>query len=521
LGQRIGKKGEALVQIWATDNHLTPEKIDDDYGVDFFCQVMVPVSSTVEEATGQVLAIQVKSVEGRARKRVKFDRVDAENALRIQVPFCLLAVDVSSSAVHHRLLDLSFLNELHQFLRSDHKSITFNIKKFSPSQDNFRSQLSKVARPGYQQRLRWQKASLDLETVVPGGRLEVKQSTAGGLGVVSAPWITSLYKVDPQVQREVASVFFEKGKLPSDRIHGFTLKSEVSHVPSLVEGPTILIGGMEAETELHLDGPNGIKRSSVKHRKIGDEWAYITATGLVLSISDRRYVDGKWIHELRHSVTDVDVVSLGHPDSDIEFLKEVREGRSIGEEKGHLLPIENWGSLKLLGPDVEALEQACRTLDINLDEVFLKDISDSEVLGVIDLLRALREEVPIDHLIPPFVIGPPAQSGYSEDNWIPAGYRIPLVANFKDKGIVIWVEGEGLLYDGPNGAICGFQVRTARTWSTEVRPTRFSKGLKPELWLAPEWPPIPLLTPVDSIKTKFEGGRRLEFGGDVWPISEA
>ena len=482
LSQRISKKGESLVQIWATDNHLTSVKAVDDYGIDFFCQVMMPISATVEEATGQVLAIQVRSVQGKTRKRIKLDRVDAENALRVQAPFCLLGVDLSSSTVYHRFLDLVFLNELHQFLRSSRSSITFNIKKFFSSQDSFRSHLSKIVHLGYQQQLRWQKASLDLGSVIHGGRLVIHQTMDEGLAIVSVPWITSLYKVDPQAQRRVGNIFFEQGKLPSPDTSGFELRPEVSYVPSLVDGPTLLIGGMEAETKLFLDSPNGIKSTIVKYRRIGDERAYICLTGLVLTVSDRRHKDGQWIHELRHSVTDVDVVSLGHPDSDIEFLKELREGRSIGEDKDCLLPIENWGDLKLLGPDVEAIEQACLTLGLGLEGVFLKDILDQELLGVIDLIRALHEEVPMNHFVPGFVVGHPAEAGYSEDNWIPAGYRIPLVANFKDKGIIIWVEGEGQLYRGPKGVICGFRAITRRTWSTEVRPTRFSKGPKPELW---------------------------------------
>lgn len=520
ISQRIGEKGEGLVKFWAADNHLTSVKVADDYGIDFFCQVMMPISPTMEEFTGPVLAIQVRSIEGRTRKCVKLDRVDVESALRLQAPFCLLGVDLSSSTIYHRFLDLPFLNELHQFLCSDRKSITFNIEKVFSSQDSFLSHLSKIVRPFYQQRLRCYKASLDLGAVIPGGRIEIQQTMDGGLAFVSVPWITSLFEVSPKAQRKVARIFFEKGRIPNARTAGFEMRPEVLSIPSLVDGPIFLLGGMEAETKLYLDGPNGTKSKIVKYRRIGDELAYIFPTGLVLIVSGRRNKKGQWIHELRQAVTDVDVVSLGHSESDIEFLKELREGSSIGEDKKRLLPIENWGDLKLLGPDVEALEQACLTLGLGLEGVFLKDVLDREILGIIDLLRALREEIPMNHLVPAFVIGPPAESGYSEANWIPAGYRIPLVSNFKDKGIVVWVEGDGQLYRGPNGLVCGFRAITRRNWSPEVRPTRFSKGPKPELWLFPDWPPVPLFTPVNSIKKKFVGGQKLEFGGDVWPIEK-
>ncbi len=520
ISQRIGEKGEGLVKCWAVDNHCTAVKVTDDYGIDFFCQVMMPISPTMEEVTGQVLAIQVKSVQGRTRKSVKLARVDVENALRLQAPFCFLGVDLSSLTIYHRFLDLPLLKELHQFLYSDHKSITFNIKNVFSSQDSFLSQFSKIARPFYQQRLRWKKASLDLGAVIPGGRIEMQQTIDGGLAFIVVPWITSIFKVDPQSQRKVGRIFFEKGRLPSDSISGFELRPEVSFLQGLVDGPIFLVGEKEAEKKFYLDGPNGLKSTIIKYRRIGDEVAYIFPMGLVLIVSGRRKKKGQWIHELRQTVTDVDVVSLGHSESDIEFLKEFREGNSIGEDKERLLPIENWGELKLLGPDVEAIEQACLILGLGLEGVFLKDLLDHEILGIIDLLHALREDIPMDQLVPAFVIGPPAESGYSEANWIPAGYRIPLVANFKDKGIIIWVEGDGQLYRGPNGLVCGFRTITRRNWSPEVYPTRFFKGPKPELWLFPDWPPVPLFTPFNSIKKEFVVGQKLEFGGDVWPIEK-
>jgi hypothetical protein len=78
--QRIGKAGELLFAIWANENGLLPQKVGDDYGVDFFAQISTPISRGHEDITGRVLAAHVRSVEKAARKRIRLTREDVVNA---------------------------------------------------------------------------------------------------------------------------------------------------------------------------------------------------------------------------------------------------------------------------------------------------------------------------------------------------------------------------------------------------------------------------------------------------------
>lgn len=516
-GQKIGDKGEAVAKVWAIENGLNPTKFENDYGIDLFCQVLKKTPETEEEITGEVLAIQVRAVFGKKRKCIKLDRVDAENSLRIHTPFCFIGIEDSSSKVYFRFLDLNLLNELHLFLGSDHKTHKIEVIEFSSKKNTFRTQFEKSINLGFQQRLRWQKAHLDIKAVIPGGGLEVKQSKKGSIAIVNAPWITSMFKVDPNTQKEAGSYFFEKGELPPSGTKGLVLRPEVTHITNLIDGPTFLAGGLESDTTLFLNGPNGFKDTVVKYRILGDEIACITKTGLLLIMSKRRRIRGKWYHELRTSITDVDVLSLGHPNSDIEFLKELKEGRSIGLDKEQLIPIDRWKNLELLGSDVECLERACNFLGIDLKEIYLKDLMDEELLSICDLITALLDEVPLDTFMPSFIIGPPTENEYSDNNWIPAGFRVPIVANFKEKGVVFWIEGEGQVYLHTSGEICGFRAVTKSKATTKKQPKRFSKSNKPELWLYPDWPPIPLFTPAGDIPKNFKREKILELGGDIWP----
>jgi len=38
--QRIGHRAESLFKLWAGDHRLLLNKVSDDFGVDFYCQVL-------------------------------------------------------------------------------------------------------------------------------------------------------------------------------------------------------------------------------------------------------------------------------------------------------------------------------------------------------------------------------------------------------------------------------------------------------------------------------------------------
>lgn len=167
LAQRIGKKGETIFEQWAVDRRLTANKVSDDYGIDYFCQVTKPLSNGNETLTGALLAVQVKSVDGQGRKRIKLSREDVENIIRIEAPFCLIAINVGSITVHYRFLDEEFLRKLHDFFRSDNKTITFSLDALANNDDLFIHKLSQVTKLSYQHNIQRVKAFLEIAKLFP------------------------------------------------------------------------------------------------------------------------------------------------------------------------------------------------------------------------------------------------------------------------------------------------------------------------------------------------------------------
>src|SRR5713226_8191770 len=99
----IGGKGEALFQAWAHDRSLEPNRTEGDFGVDVYCQVFARLEDHKDEATGAVLAAQVRSTGRTERRRATLDRVDAETLLRHKCPACVIGVDVSSGEIRYRV----------------------------------------------------------------------------------------------------------------------------------------------------------------------------------------------------------------------------------------------------------------------------------------------------------------------------------------------------------------------------------------------------------------------------------
>jgi len=131
--QLIGEVGEALFRVWALKRHLSPNKSEQDYGIDFFCQTLDPLcAKIIEEASGTTIAAVVRTCSGLQKTpRVKITRVDATNMLRQKHPVFLFAINETTSAVHFRLLDEEFASELSHLIESNRQSSRVNLSALS------------------------------------------------------------------------------------------------------------------------------------------------------------------------------------------------------------------------------------------------------------------------------------------------------------------------------------------------------------------------------------------------------
>lgn len=520
LGQRIGKKGEKTFEVWATDNNLTTQKVDDeDYGIDFFCQAMEQIKSDVEEITGAVLAAQVRSVEGGRRKRVKLDRCDAETALRMHSPFCLFGVDVGTNEVYFRFLDETFIRDLRDFLSSKTESKSFRLDTMQRDPAIFAKELKAIVKPSYQTKLQWLKARLQIEAVAPGARLSIQQSTAGDFAIISVPWVASLLDISDSHREVLMNMFLETGKFPPPATPGISFKKELGYLQGLVDGPVYLAGGVEAEIDFSVD-LGGIKETiPFRLLHFGDQWSFISSTGLLLSFSGVRDIDRKFVHEFHYSILKDNACDLASSPDELRLLKLLRPGAKLYETGKSGFDINHWGNLEELGRAVEALETAYRNVKLSLSGVFLADLCDEEFSKTVFTIDLLCSGTLLNQLMPGFVLGLPKDDPIDHKRWALAGFRLPIVANLKDHGIIIWLEGEGQIYINEENLMAGFRPGPQCTWDIEIRGTRFSKSTTcPECWINKIWPPIPLFDSSAVGDRVFQHGFELNLAGEIWVL---
>ncbi|MFP4573642.1 MAG: hypothetical protein ACLFNW_11810, partial [Desulfobacterales bacterium] len=225
------------------------------------------------------------------------------------------------------------------------------------------------------------------------------------------------------------------------------------------------------------------------------------------------------VHMMGHFVAKARGVALGDGDSDLEFLRLLTEGATISERGKPPIPIGSWDGLSLLGPEIAVVETVFAYLGLGLKEVYLQDLTSLEFMLAIDVVRAFIEKVPMAQFVPAFILDPGGGDPDSDAAWVEAGVEAPIVANLQGRGLVIWFRGKCSLYRRPDGLLAGFRMGALSSWSPELRTERFDKSERPELWLVREWPAIQVMTPIAEIDDHYEGGKELEFGGDVWPLA--
>ncbi|MCG3178589.1 MAG: hypothetical protein BIFFINMI_00917 [Phycisphaerae bacterium] len=196
-GQQIGAVGEGIFAAWAPDHGLAAVKAGDDYGIDFFCTVFRRLGAPTEEATGAVLAVQVRSTSVQHKGRIRLDRIDAEAALRVDSPFAVVGIDTVTREVRFRFMDEALITELQTFLRSAAKYVTWPLRNMESGDKNFAHKLAEVRRPAFQQRLRWIRARQDIESMVRGSRISFVQNEKGAIAILQVPFVTSLFAVPP------------------------------------------------------------------------------------------------------------------------------------------------------------------------------------------------------------------------------------------------------------------------------------------------------------------------------------
>jgi hypothetical protein len=491
--QLTGETGQEIFSKWATQHRLSATKPKEDYGIDFLCHIFRNGVAGGQILSGGVLAVQVRSTSVKAGKqRVKLSRDDAEVALRSVVPYLLVGVDVPKERIYFRFLDDGFMVKLRSFLVGHKKSLSWPLEKMENGEQAFYRHLDEVCQPGHQHRLRLTRAKLDIAAVMPGSKVSYLQTDNCGIARVRMPLITAAFDIAAGVQEEATKIVFEKGEIPTDAMR-FPPHPAILPLAELVNGIIVLEGPMERALSLSIRLPDRAPVTiTAAMRSIGDEMGYVLRSGLYLTFSAARRKGKEFVHEFDHGIVVKCATVLADVPDEMEFLKALRDGAMIKSETGPEIPIEHWGNLRYLGPDLQRIEKAMAHFALPMGDLRLADVVARSFLMGADVAAAFMDGVGIDQICPGFLFEEPLNGAEpKETHWHPCAFEAPIVMNLGKSGLIIWSGGVGSVCLA-NGLICGFRAERQDKWRFEKRGQPFAEIDGPELWLYNNWPGIPL-----------------------------
>jgi hypothetical protein len=307
LSQKLGRTGELIFEKWATEHGFTANKSEDDFGIDFFCQQLRSLSRRIEEITGVVFAVQARATSRPARPCVVLQRDDVETALRVNAPFCLVAVSLDTEGVSFRFLDTTLLEEWTSFLKSEKKTHRHYVERMRVGAAEFARGLERVSSPGFRHMIEESKAKARLEAALPQAVLEVRGGSRG-FTLVTVPMLSAIFHLaDTNSHEDAMRLFFTPEPFEASFesvLKRFPVHEPLCAVAGLSTGPMVVMGEAETGVRLFVERQGQREEAFFLERRIGDVRAYIARSGLVIEISDAREdkTTGHFHHDCSSSV---------------------------------------------------------------------------------------------------------------------------------------------------------------------------------------------------------------------------
>lgn len=490
----IGEEGELLFRRWALKHQLTANKVDQDVGIDFFCQIMAPVSgSTSVEGKGPVLGAQVKTVEDGEDARLIINRIDATDLLRQNQATCLFGIRLSDESVHFQFVDRNFTDRLVAFLDTENDQLTISYKTLAADPALFLQLLKRYTNPFEQIGLRVHLIQQRISTNIPGSRFSVVSTGEETRSLVGVPWILSAFSVDEKARDQVRLKFLREGILDPDQ-EGIELHPVIGEALRETNSSAGVLSGRGAvmtKVRVRLGDVTAVQ--PFEYREFGTEKNFVHGSGLRITIdrATQELSDGHHYHSVES-----EVFRPRRPRSLIgtafNFFRLFRPGATIELQHGWEAPLETFGEgLTSLGDAVNAWPDICKALKLSTRHLCLGDLHDEEFSRTAWLIEALLiKNQSIGALANGFLIGPAADQPLDQLSTIAVLANVPIALNWKDTGIVVWLECEAEAYVFEN-LICGFHLKEQTSWRIQ-KTLRFDKSIYPEVWFSRDWPALPI-----------------------------
>ena len=271
--QRVGALGESVFRKVAEGSGLIPNKVEQDYGFDFFCEVEGKVShSGIAVIKGSVLGVSVRSTQGE-HGRIRLSRKDVERFLNCGFPVLVALVHLRAkqkSQVYFRLVDRVFATELARFIESERKSITFTPKSFKKA-SLLPEIVTGATEPGFAESVQLAVARFRASGILPDVRIEVKRSPDQQISLVRTSDFLAQFQTGKKSDEAVRRAVFGSQELMVERFREIPIRKELKRSLEPLPLPVFLVGELEEKAvTLEARGPEGTAKCEFRVRLARD-----------------------------------------------------------------------------------------------------------------------------------------------------------------------------------------------------------------------------------------------------------
>ncbi|XVV10953.1 hypothetical protein ACQP2X_39865 [Actinoplanes sp. CA-131856] len=517
FSQRLGTRGENEFRNFALRRGLTATKVEDDFGIDFFCQIDLDPNARASDVADTVVHAFVRATQS-SPPRIKLTRADAENLLRARGCIFISMITFrqdGASVVYHRFVDVEMAERLALFLGdADVDSHSMVPADLFP-EGQFREDLFKAASPGEQERIRIERAQRGLIRHVPSASIELRRSSGGHATVVTSfDFFDFFGHMTESEQDALYLATFGVPKLQQERLGKLALKEGVVHSLKALPEPYVLMG-LTTMYDQALAVVNGKDRVECNFTRTGNRqhFGWIHPAGASLTVSSARKVDDVWVHEANLFLDDAVLASREDAGELISFIESVVDGSEIHDSNGRVLGAEYFRGLLETAAFVRWWRTAEAIEGWQTDAVYLCDAKEEFTYASLSVLQRLA-----DGEVPPhfkFVLESGLSSEVIEGGESRPGkeaadtfrrriaeFNVPIIMSTSRRTLIATVRCRGDIYEDGDGYFVGINANSVEGLSIECRPLINRSTSYPEVILGAGQPTL-IMGPSGSVQGKL------------------
>ncbi|SNT48709.1 hypothetical protein SAMN05216276_10503 [Streptosporangium subroseum] len=487
--QRLGTAGENAFRIFCQQNLIVPNKLEEDFGIDFLCQVD---NATNYRETGiiggSIIGACVRAVDN-PDGRIKLSRADAEALLLAQFPMLVIMVKldgISNADVYYRFVDQEFAIQLSELLASEKTSTSFTSDRFKTAQ-SFKNDLGAAIAPGYVERIKAIVAERSVSSLLGDAQIEVRRTPERQTTLVTAIDLYAYFEQGTKEERRALYLAtFGAPDFRTERISKLAVKAKLLGSLSQLPRPYVLRGfTVDEPIIVRVEGPAGASSCEFLRTSNAHHFGLVHQAGFSLTISRRKKSKGVWVHKMDVLVDPDAACYLEDWPELAEFLSKCMPGAriSFGEPAEFEIEVDYFRDIGKCVDFARALNLA-GTLD-GWDEgpIPLQEFDAKESRNTAFWLASIGQNQS-------------ALQGFGLQ-WVTVDVTklatkraiiwTPVVSNTAKHSIISWVESQGEIYMHVGDA-CGFKLTNYLSCELEVVEKIRKSSKWPEIFISRGFP---------------------------------